>query len=359
MWTDYNVTETTAPELVHYDNIYRSRTYQAAWAHVGIAVVFVALRIWYRSWGPRKLWVDDSYLVLALACLVANAVMVTEWVQLSWDENAPPYDVVLTGSLMGTFNSMSLAFGKTSLALTLIRLTDGWWRTCLWYIILLMNMLYLIQAISFWLRDCKNQIPEPLRLPATDCMQFNVVKFARIIIQAASCATDAFFSVVPWKIVQGLDLRRYEKIGLAVAMSLGVMSLASGLMRIVDLVRLTAGPGALTPFYIVVSFVWNLVEPADTIFACCMPVLRKIIVDMLQWKPNNHFAAWLANRRRNERAAAQSPSGNVLLGGSGNREESPPTSGYTSTSGQSVLVNGEEVPIADLEKRYIGLPRVA
>lgn len=36
-----------------------------------------------------------------------------------------------------------------------------------------------------------------------------------------SCGLDAYFTYLPWKIVRPLELKRFEKIGLGIAMSFG------------------------------------------------------------------------------------------------------------------------------------------
>lgn len=150
--------------------------------------------------------------------------------------------MVVIGSVMGLFNSLALAFSKTSLGITFMRLTTGWWKSSLGLSIFVIDILFIIQGWSYWVQDCGGP-DEPLRVQTSmqGCISFESIRSLRLVVQgihltpqefrqilhtrlqliALSCALDAYFTILPWKIVRSLELKRFEKIGLGIAMSFG------------------------------------------------------------------------------------------------------------------------------------------
>ncbi|KAI1340890.1 hypothetical protein F5Y15DRAFT_422787 [Xylariaceae sp. FL0016] len=249
------------------------------WSHITICVILVVLRLAYRSFRLKQLMWDDMALVLATITLIGNGICIELWE--SWDyepttSTLPPPGLVLIGSLQGTFNSLTLAFSKTALALILLSFTEDrrWLSITTRLSIVAINLLFFLQIFTFWFQDCKEESEEPYRISRT-CMRFDPFKFFRVAVQSASCAMDLFFLVAVWVIISGLQLKRKEKAGIWIAMSIGVFSLACGLARLVGLQRLGhSEPREKQPFYATGSYVWNFVEAAETIIAACVPVLR-------------------------------------------------------------------------------------
>ncbi|KAI0546628.1 hypothetical protein F4679DRAFT_575311 [Xylaria curta] len=275
----------------------------AVWVVIGLASSLVALRIYYHCFrGRRHLWSDDYFLVAAHLCLICNGIAIREWVPYKFEPNVTTVAssrIILTGSLMGLFNSLALALSKTSLGITFIRLTTGWWKSSLGLSIFFIDLLFAVQGWSYWVQDCDGP-SEPFRVQTTmeGCISFESIRSLRLTVQILSCALDAYFTILPWKIVRSLELKRFEKIGLAIAMSFGCASLASGLVRMVVLARLAHQPYDHQPFYAVGAYLFNYFEPGFTIVAACMPVLRKILVDTIQWKKTISAFKRISDRRK-------------------------------------------------------------
>ncbi|KAI0398330.1 hypothetical protein F5Y17DRAFT_454328 [Xylariaceae sp. FL0594] len=275
----------------------------AVWILIALASALLTLRICYRTFRSRlRLWADDYFLVAALLCLIGNAITIAKWIPNKVLPNVTrvaPAEIVLAGSLMGLFNSFALAFGKTSLATTFVRLTTGWWQTSLLLSIFVMLILFAVQAWTYWLQDCGGPL-QPLRLQHGDCIPFESIRDYRIAVQVLSCFLDGYFTLLPWKIVRPLQLRKFEKIGLGIAMSFGCASLATGLVRLSVLARQVHESPKHQPFYSVGGYLFNFCEAGYTIVAACMPVLRKVILDLIEWKknPDNAMLARIRNYRR-------------------------------------------------------------
>ncbi|KAI0872274.1 hypothetical protein GGS24DRAFT_508914 [Hypoxylon argillaceum] len=282
------------------------------WFSIGLASTLVTLRIYYHIFrGRRYLWSDDYFLIAALACLIGNGVAIREWIPYKFEPNVTTgasASVVLTGSVMGLFNSFALAFSKTSLGITFIRLTTGWWKSSLGISIFVIDILFAVQGWSYWVQDCDGP-SEPFRVQGTmeGCISFESITSLRLAVQVLSCTLDAYFTILPWKIVRSLELKRFEKIGLGIAMSFGCASLASGLVRMVVLLRLANQPYDHQPFYAVGGYLFNFFEPSFSIVAACMPVLRKIFKDALQWKKDSPGSNWVPNRRKKGAALSVLP----------------------------------------------------
>ncbi|KAI0977076.1 hypothetical protein F4678DRAFT_455223 [Xylaria arbuscula] len=273
----------------------------AVWVVMGLAASLVVLRMYYHIFrGRRRLWSDDYFLIAALVFLIGNGIAIREWVPYKLEPNVTttaPSGMVLSGSLMGLFNSFALALSKTSLCITFIRLTTGWWKSSLGLSIFVINILFAVQAWSYWVQDCDSP-SEPYRVQ-TDmqgCVTFESITSFRLTVQILSCALDAYFTFLPWKIVRSLELKRFEKIGLAIAMSFGFASLTCGLERMVILIRLASETYEYQPLYSVGGFLYNFFEPGFSIIAACMPVTRKIFMDVIRWKRNTPASGWLAAR---------------------------------------------------------------
>lgn len=101
-------------------------------------------------------------------------------------------------------------------------------------------------------------------------------------------------------------MRRHEKIGVAVAMSLGLAAGVIGVIKVVQITTIAAGPDipckylvllASSPLYPLTScftpdrlsmvFIWGQAEPNATIIAASIPVLRVLFRDMHRSKYGN------------------------------------------------------------------------
>ncbi|KAI1272805.1 hypothetical protein F5Y07DRAFT_403049 [Xylaria sp. FL0933] len=278
-----------------------------------LAASLVILRMYYHIFrGRRRLMSDDYFLIAALLCLVGNGVAMWEWVPQKYEPNVTTTAsarMVLAGSLMGLFNSFALGFSKTSLGITFGRLMAGWWRSSIGLSLFVIDIMFVVQAWSYWVADCGGPA-EPYRVQTSieqGCITFKGITAFRITVQVLSCALDGWFMVLPWKIVRPLKLKKFEKIGLLIAMSFGFASLGCGMARLVVLARLAKQSYDHQPFYSVGGFLFNYLEPGLTIVAACMPITRKLFMDAVKWKKSNSIAKRVSRRRKKQAVPAVLP----------------------------------------------------
>ncbi|KAI0427316.1 hypothetical protein F5Y09DRAFT_350561 [Xylaria sp. FL1042] len=314
----------------------------SVWITIGLALLLVTLRIYYQIFrGRRRLWSDDYFLIAALLFLLGNGIALCEWVPHKVEPNVTTTasrSMVLAGSLMGLFNSFALACSKTSLGISFMRLTRGWWKSGLGISIFVIDILFVVQAWSYWVADCDGPA-EPYRMQSSTeqgCITFKGVTYFRVTVQLLSCALDAYFTALPWMIVRPLKLKKFEKIGLGIAMSFGCASLACGIGRMIVLAFLAKEPYDHQPYYSVGGFLLNYFEPGLSIMAACMPVIRKLFMDVIQWKKGASTLNYALYRRKKKAPPAvlpvsESPGGSALKDKKGTSNKTGTTLVATST----------------------------
>lgn len=143
---------------------------------------------------------------------------------------------------------MACTLGKTSFAVTLLRIVvQRWMIALLWFVIVTMNVVNILAALFVFVQ-CKD--PRHLWNPAipSKCWPDSVFTHfslfvggkvpslllnplcyrtteanVEVCVIAYSGAQDFVLALLPWTIVWNLQMRKKEKVGVAFAMSLGVL----------------------------------------------------------------------------------------------------------------------------------------
>lgn len=85
-----------------------------------------------------------------------------------------------------------------------------------------------------------------------------------------SAILDFVLAFLPWQILMGLTMKTREKIGVAIAMSLGAVAGVTGIVKSVLVVHMTDPD---ITYSRVDLTIWTLSEPAVSIMAISIPVL--------------------------------------------------------------------------------------
>lgn len=139
---------------------------------------------------------------------------------------------------------MACTLGKTSFAVTLLRIVvQRWMVALLWFVIITMNVVNILAALFVFVQ-CKD--PRHLWNPAipSKCWpdsvftNFSLFVGGKQLVLDPSCskanlaacshlaysgAQDFVLALLPWTIVWNLQMKKKEKFGVAFAMSLGVL----------------------------------------------------------------------------------------------------------------------------------------
>ena len=160
--------------------------------------------------------------------------------------DAPALPLIgLLGYLSGAPVVFAIVWSKTSFAATLLRLVEGRLKLFVWFIIVSMNLFMTMSIINIWI-SC--QPIEKLYNPSIPgvCWPIQVIvnyatfsgcEFPRLMIswkseeanklclpfKAYSAAMDVILALLPWKLMARLNMRKVEKFGIALAMSMGIL----------------------------------------------------------------------------------------------------------------------------------------
>ncbi|OAA65613.1 hypothetical protein SPI_02400 [Niveomyces insectorum RCEF 264] len=248
------------------------------WAMQSLAGLFLGLRVYCKLSRRRGLWWDDYFLIASWILLLVSAASTSSNVHLGFGKHFQEVDLGnlelmgILSLLSGFFSILSAVASKTSFAMTLLRLTDGWLKRIIWAIIVSMNVLMPLSALFLFV-DCnpvaKNWKPD---LPGK-CWPGNVSVVYGIVVGAYTSGCDLALALLPWRILMRFRMYRREKIGVAVAMSMGVFACATGIVKCVML-PLLSNPDFTydgAPFV-----VWGFAECAVLIMAASIPALRAL-----------------------------------------------------------------------------------
>lgn len=130
--------------------------------------------------------------------------------------------LVMLVNITSLFTLMAAACSKTSITLTLLRLTDGWPKRIVWGIVATINLVLLVDA-TLPFSGC-NPIKAAWN-PAVSgsCLDISITIHFSIFAGVYSAAMDWALVLVAWAVILGLNMRIKEKIGVAICMSLGFM----------------------------------------------------------------------------------------------------------------------------------------
>lgn len=138
---------------------------------------------------------------------------------------------------------ISCVLSKTSFAITLLRIvTRPWQKAILWFIIVSMNVIMWLCAICYLLQ-CKPAAAlwRSELMSTADCWPSSI--FQTIALTAGgtnhkndparadgltcflaySGCMDFILALLPWLVIWKLQMKRREKLGIAIAMSLGIL----------------------------------------------------------------------------------------------------------------------------------------
>ncbi|KAJ5113485.1 hypothetical protein N7456_002019 [Penicillium angulare] len=254
------------------------------WVMAIVPLVFVSMRIYVRVCLRRVFGWDDFIIIVATALLIAYAAVCQVATArglgkhlLVVEEN--PNDLIEVALLCDIGEALAImacALGKTSFAVTLLRIVvKRWMIVLLWFVIITMNLVNILTALFVFLQ-CKD--PRHLWNPAipSKCWPSHVFTNYSLFVGAYSGAQDFVLALLPWTIVWNLQMRKKEKVGVALAMSLGVFAGAASIVKTTYLVALSAK--ADFTWELAPLLYWAAVEDGLAITAASIPALKPLLM---------------------------------------------------------------------------------
>ncbi|KAJ5988817.1 hypothetical protein N7481_004027 [Penicillium waksmanii] len=173
---------------------------------------------------------------------------------------------------------ISCVFSKTSFAFTLMRIvTKTWMKALLWFIIITMNAVMWLCAICY-LAQCRPAAAlwDASLLATAKCWPSYVFETIALVAGAYSGCMDFILALLPWVVLWNLEMKKREKAGIALAMSMGVFAAVTAFVKTSKLVNVSQVQD-FTWFCSTIT-IWASAETGCTIFAASIPSLRILFV---------------------------------------------------------------------------------
>ena len=130
--------------------------------------------------------------------------------------------IALYTSIGASVSCFASTFSKISFGVTLLRLTSGYIRWFVWFCIGTLFLIMLPSAFNTWIQ-CTPTAKAWNPSIEGHCWDASItVNYG--IFNAAWCAiADFALALLPWTLIWGLQMRLREKVGVGIAMSMGIL----------------------------------------------------------------------------------------------------------------------------------------
>ncbi|KAK8090455.1 hypothetical protein PG997_005416 [Apiospora hydei] len=247
------------------------------WSMFAISALFLSLRFYCRLHHSKQLMRDDCILAAGWACMLASTSLLTRAMSLGYiDTVLGDAIITLLARCAHTCHMASLSLTKTSFAVTLIPITRAWQRNVVWFIIGSLNIVFAIHIVLLWRPFCQGETPYDLHV---SCWDASHAVTLNIFSSLYSSLADFVLALLPRKVLMDLQMRKSERISLAIGMSFGVVAGVTGIMKAVQSVTTLDSRVPDFEYNLVIFWIFTLAEPNATIIAACVPVLRVLFKD--------------------------------------------------------------------------------
>jgi hypothetical protein len=226
---------------------------------------FLALRLYAKISRRQHLWWDDHILIFSWVSffpspllLVASIERLTSRLKtlllvttilsqigqfLGFGKKTADIPVQNLGilamglSVAASISCFASTFSKISFGVTLLRLTSGALRTFVWFCIITLFIVMLPSALLTWI-SCRPVAKAWNSTLEGECWDGRVTVGYGIFNAAWCVAADFALALLPWKLVWGLRLNLREKVGVGIAMSMGILAGICAIVKGAYLVQL-------------------------------------------------------------------------------------------------------------------------
>lgn len=207
----------------------RGMLLSAQWSLASFAAAFLAARLYVKISFKKGLWWDDWLLIASLVMCFLVCIITTILIEEfgmgnhSYDVNIyDPTKWILLLDSRATTTLTALAWTKTAFAVSLLRLTTGKTKAFAWFLIVTLNVALGFSAMVPWIQ-CRPVTKRWHPDLEGECWPLTVGINIWIGTGALSSLSDFVLAVLPWTFLYSLTLRKKEKVGICVAMSMGAV----------------------------------------------------------------------------------------------------------------------------------------
>ncbi|KAF2854266.1 hypothetical protein T440DRAFT_271686 [Plenodomus tracheiphilus IPT5] len=244
---------------------------------------FLGLRIYAKLSRKQKLWWDDHILIVSWFLLLIEAILTQVGRNIGFGKRTADISVEHIGSIIiytsigASVSCFASTLSKISFGVTLLRLTMGPLRWFIWFCIVTLFLIMLPSALNPWIQ-CR-----PFAKVWDDsikgtCFPSSVTVNYGIFNAAWCAAADFALALIPWKLIWGLQLQTRDKIGVGIAMSMGVLAGICAIVKGVYIVQLRQQDFFYNGKDVTI---WTVVETATAIIGASIPVLRVFFIETM------------------------------------------------------------------------------
>ncbi|GAP91741.1 hypothetical protein SAMD00023353_7400420 [Rosellinia necatrix] len=254
-----------------------------AWTITALSLWFCILRLFIKWKYRGKLWYDDYTLAASMAFLLVNTGLIQSITALGYGKHVK--DIVATApqnirrivmhlQFLSGVVRLSTNLARVSFGITLLQLSNEREKLFVWFAITTL-LAVTTPAIILPFVSCipYDKIFDPT-IPGT-CINEGVSIGYFVFEGAWTSLVDFSLVALPWRVLSRLQIRRVEKLGASIAMSLGVLSGVVTIIRTIHTNQIIDEDWTYTSAGLTI---WNMVEPAAVIIAASLPNLRVFIV---------------------------------------------------------------------------------
>ncbi|KAK4243840.1 hypothetical protein C7999DRAFT_35821 [Corynascus novoguineensis] len=251
------------------------------WLLTALSSAFLALRVYCKFKRHRGLWWDDYLLIGSWLALVADCAFISASITLGLGRPLTQFnfanlgDFLLFSNFAGSFSILAALWSKTSFAVTVLRISTGWIRAFVWFIIITVNACLGVAIAITWAQCMPIEKVWHPYLEGTCWPKIVQIRY-NIFTAVYSGAMDIVLAILPWKIIWTLTMNRKEKVGVMVAMSMGIFA---GITSIVKITQLPSISNATFTEATTQLVILAAAESAITIVAASIPILRALVRD--------------------------------------------------------------------------------
>ncbi|KAI1191093.1 hypothetical protein F5B17DRAFT_426973 [Nemania serpens] len=267
------------------------------WTITGLSLLFFSLRL-YIKWKYRgKLWYDDYTLAASMLFLLVNASLVQRIIIWGYGQHVDKIEpqkaswIVAYLQIVSGVVRLSTNLARVSFALTLLQLSNERQKLFVWFAI---GSLLAVTTPSIILPfvSCRpySKIFDP-SIPGTCIDEAASVGYFNFE-GAYTALIDFLLVALPWWILSKLQMRRVERLGASLGLSLGALS---GIVTIIRAVYTNQITDPDWTYSSVDLAIWNVVEPASVIIAASLPNLRVFIIR------NTGNFTWIGGRGKSQK----------------------------------------------------------
>ncbi|KAK4243537.1 hypothetical protein C7999DRAFT_44681 [Corynascus novoguineensis] len=241
-----------------------SKINSTIWLLTALSSVFLALRVYCKFKRHRGLWWDDYLLIGSWLAFVADCAFFSASITLGLGRPLTQFNFANLGNFLlffsnfaGSFSILAALWSKTSFAVTVLRISTGWIRAFVWFIIITVNACLGVAIAITWAQYMPIEKVWHPYLEGTCWPKIVQIRY-NIFTAVYSGAMDI------------------EKVGVMVAMSMGIFA---GITSIVKITQLPSISNATFTEATTQLVILAAAESAITIVAASIPILRALVRD--------------------------------------------------------------------------------